>query len=390
MSYFELTALRPFERAEAESTGLTAAHAEMLELAEFAQPQFKPLPPPTGAPPFRMELRDIVGQAFVERILQRKKLVFHAVGDTGQRQHGAAAQESVAFHLERQIKNSTVADADKPSLFYHLGDVVYYNGELTRYPEQFCDPYEFYPAPIVAIPGNHDCDNVPGDTSLSAFVANFCSTAPGTPPMPGHSRRQTMTQPNVYFTLKLPWATIVGLHSNNTGDLDDPATAATPQLDWLIAELRDADPGKFLIIAVHHPPFSLDDTHGGERKIGLVLDRACAAAGRLPHLVLAGHVHDYQRFSRTQSVGTTSRVIPYLVAGAGGYGGYDGLHAVMPNVPLPSGLRLMAWNDTLPGFLRITLTPTELTCHYFVVPTPPNHRSRNVPATQVDEVTVTL
>src|SRR5580765_4189899 len=99
MANFELNALRPFERAEAESTGLTTAHAEMLELAaEFAQPQFKPLPPPTGAPPFRMELRDIVGQPFVERILQRKKLVFHAVGDTGQRQHGAAALESVAFH----------------------------------------------------------------------------------------------------------------------------------------------------------------------------------------------------------------------------------------------------------------------------------------------------
>jgi hypothetical protein len=398
MSSFRSIALRPNELVAAGPQSFLAAHlaepAAVEALADavrrFDRARFKPLPPPPGAPPFRMNLRDVVGSAVMEQITQRGKLVFHTVGDTGQHGHGAAAQESVSFHMERQIKGANVPEADKPCLYYHLGDVIYFNGELRMYPEQFYEPYQFYPAPIVAIPGNHDGENVRGETSLGAFVSNFCTTTPHIPPMPGQSRRRTMTQPHVFFTLNAPFVTIIGLYSNVTGDLDDPNGAATPQLDWLKGELQAADPGKFLIVAVHHPPFSLDNTHGGERKIGLALDEAFASAGRLPHLVLTAHVHDYQRFSRRQSVGATSRTIPYLVAGAGGYAGYEGLHKVFPNTPLPDDVELLASNDALPGFLRLTVTPTNLVSEYFVVPKPPNHVSANVPATLVDSVSVAL
>jgi|GEM_PF-4806061 len=39
-------------------------------------------------------------------------------------------------------------------------------------------------------------------------------------------------------------------------------------------------------------------------------------------MVIAGHVHDYQRLTKTMSHGTQ---IPYLVTGAGGY---HNLHAI--------------------------------------------------------------
>ena len=41
-------------------------------------------------------------------------------------------------------------------VFFHLGDVVYYFGEATYYYDQFYEPYRDYPAPILAIAGNHD------------------------------------------------------------------------------------------------------------------------------------------------------------------------------------------------------------------------------------------
>lgn len=52
--------------------------------------------------------------------------------------------------------------ASNAAFFYHLGDVVYYNGEAARYYEQYYDPYLQYDAPILAIPGNHDGEELPG------------------------------------------------------------------------------------------------------------------------------------------------------------------------------------------------------------------------------------
>lgn len=365
------------------------AAAQLMEARRaFARKRFKPLPPPTGAAPFLLRLEDVLGEDRVKAIQDAGQFVFHSVGDTGQHGHGAEAQESVAFHMERQLKTADAAST--PALFYHLGDVVYYSGELSLYPEQFYDPYQYYAAPIVAIPGNHDGDNVRGDTSLSAFVENFCTTTPEVPPMPGQSQRLTMTQPNVFFTLDAPFITLIGLYSNVTGQLDDPNGADRPQFDWLVAELKKADPGKFLVVAVHHPPFSADNQHGGELRIGRALDEAFAAANRLPHVVLTAHVHDYQRFLRKQTAGNQSREIPYIVAGAGGYAGFDNLHEVFQNVPFPPDVELLESNDQLPGFLRITVSADKLTGEYFTVPRPPNHLKENQPAQLFDTFSVTL
>jgi hypothetical protein len=242
----------------------------------------------------------------------------------------------------------------------------------------------------VAIPGNHDGDNVPSEVSLDSFIKNFCTATPGTPPMAGQSARQTMTQPNVYFTLEAPFLTIIGLYSNTTGDLDAPHAEETPQFQWFVGELRDAPTENFLIVAVHHPPFSADNVHGGEMRIGEALDRAFQTTGRLPHLVLTAHVHDYQRFSREQQVGDEVRTVPYVVAGAGGYCGFSSLHRVMSEVPFPQGVTLNKSNDKLPGFLRMTVTAEKLTGEYFVVPPPPNHDVPDHPATLFDTFTVDL
>src|SRR5205085_12387129 len=74
--------------------------------------------------------------------------------------------------------------------------------------------------------------------------------------------------------------------------------------------------------------------------------------------------HCYQRFTRKRQ----GRRIPYVVNGTGGKAGYDHLTSVDDSLELSPGVKLKAYNDTRPGFLRMTVTPTCLTGEYFTVP----------------------
>src|SRR5205085_7642757 len=80
--------------------------------------------------------------------------------------------------------------------------------------DQFYKPYEHYLAPIFAVPGNHDGDNVAPETSLEAFMRNFCSLHPVHTPEAREIQRDAMTQPNVFWTLVTPVCTIIGLYTN--------------------------------------------------------------------------------------------------------------------------------------------------------------------------------
>jgi hypothetical protein len=65
------------------------------------------------------------------------------MGDTG----------GVAQPAPQQIVAQKInADVEQPAFLYLLGDCIYYNGEISRYPQQFYEPYAHYPAPIFAVP----------------------------------------------------------------------------------------------------------------------------------------------------------------------------------------------------------------------------------------------
>jgi Calcineurin-like phosphoesterase len=301
------------------------------------------------------------------------KLVFHCVGDTGGI-HGTATEEAIATGMEQQITTAGAGDAS--SFFYNLGDVIYFNGQSTLYKSEFYEPYQYYPKLIFAIPGNHDGDTFveKGDApdaepSLYGFMQNFCATQAVT----ATPYRMTMTEPYCYWTLDAPFVTIIGLYSNVEGSLD--ARGRMDQQHFLNTQMQAADPKKKLIVAVHHPPYSLDSAHGGTPDILNAIDQATEAAGRGPDAVLSGHVHNYQRFSRV--VGT--RKIPYVVAGAGGYANDVGsLHKLQtelttPPVKLPyqttvAGVTLENYEQEQAGFLRITATAGKITFEYFRVP----------------------
>lgn len=326
---------------------------------------FQDLPAPTGLPPFHLSLDSVLSAEAIQRIHEAGRLMFHAVGDTGG-VNTPTYQETVTKYMEQDF----ATDGDltgNPSFFYHLGDVIYYAGEVQNYYWEFYEPYNLYPAPIFAIPGNHDGDVDPqfAAPSLYAFVRNFCAQAPLHTSEAGDAARRAMTQPNVYWTLETELVTIIGLYSN----CPEGGQLTQTQIDWFESELRAAPTDRPLIVAVHHPIYSAYGPHPGSQHLKDVLEQACEASNRIPHLVLSGHVHNYQRFSGPLG----SRTIPFVIAGAGGYN--QKLHQLSQefhDAQLPIQMdvgegRLESFCDTKHGYLRLEVTKATIHGDYFAV-----------------------
>lgn len=342
----------------------------------------QPLPTPTGKAPYHISLDSILTAAQMQSIQSAQKMVFHVVGDTG----GVKTpqdQENVAEHMETDFDNPDTTA--RPGFFYHLGDVVYYYGEASQYYSQFYEPYQLYPAPILAIPGNHDGDvQDPSVPSLAAFVENFCAPTPRLTKEAGDVSRDAMTEPNVYWTLDTPFATLIGLYTNvpEGGWMDDK------QIAWLASELSSAPQDKALIVSMHHPIYSADVMHSGSQYMSSTLDNAIQQTNRWPDLVFAGHVHNYQRFTRS----VANRALPYIVAGGGGYWNLHRIASDPQGNPLPTPYPVPGTNVTLEaycadrhGYLLMEATPTTLKGSYYAVPgTSPTSQ----PASLVDSFTL--
>lgn len=343
----------------------------------------QPLPTPTGKSPYHLALDSVLTPAQMQTIQSTQKLVFHVAGDTG----GVKTpqdQQNVALHMEADFDN-TDPTAARPLFFYHLGDVVYYYGEASQYYSQFYEPYQLYPAPILAIPGNHDGDvQDPSVPSLAAYVENFCAPTPRLTKEAGDVLRDAMTEPNVYWTLETPYATIVGLYTNvpEGGWLDEK------QIAWLTSELSTAPADKALIVTMHHPIYSADVFHSGSKYMEGILENAIQQSQRWPDLVFSGHVHNYQRFTRT----LVDREVPYLVVGGGGYWNLHRMVLSPQGNPLPTPYPIPNTDVTLAaycadhhGYLLLESTPSSLTGWYYAVP---GSQPNGQPATLVDTFTL--
>jgi acid phosphatase type 7 len=338
---------------------------------------FQPLPPPNGPAPYRYDLSQLLAADDVKRISDAGVMVFHTVGDSGD--YRGQEQDFVAAMMKADAES--LPANNQPAFFYHLGDVVYFAGDIIKYPDNFYTTYKDYPGFIVAIPGNHDCapddpSDGPGDPNkspLDGWVQNFMSKDPSAPGTfkTGASRTQ-MDLPNVYWTFTTPFATIIGLFSN-VGE--DEGEIHQDQIDWFRGELKAADPKLALIVTVHHPPFSGDDEHSGSSAVDQVLTASFQATGRYPNLVLSGHVHNYQRFTSAVQGPKGQLQIAYVVAGAGGYTNLGKLQKVNGAYPDPTkplalgnGLTLERYDQNNFGFLRMAVTKTQIVGTYLSAP----------------------
>lgn len=302
-------------------------------------------------------------------------MVFHICGDTGGVKN-PDAQQRVADAMEADARNNTANG--EVAFFYHLGDVVYYNGLTSEYYPQFYEPYGHYPAPIFAIPGNHDGDpfleagtREPREPSLYGWRRNFCSEDGGLTEEAGDSARPAMKLPNPFWTLETPLANFIGLYTNvpEGGEVRDDQRA------WLVAELKNAarDASKALFLCLHHPVFSADTFHSGSPVMKELMDAAIKESGAHPDIVFTAHVHNYQRFTRTRD----GQQFTYLVAGAGGYWHLHTVAKFMGAKVTPPFRQqddpevvLENYADDTHGFMRVEIEGDLITARYIAVARP--------------------
>jgi hypothetical protein len=118
------------------------------------------------------------------------------------------------------------------------------------------------------------------------------------------------------------------------------------------------------------------------------IDAACKKAGVWPHAVLAGHVHNYQRFTRTRSDGTE---IPYVSCGNGGHNAQALKGALRAPQVIQSGRGVdtvvLENYDAAPGhfgYLRVLATQKQLRIEYHPASDGPTSKTPD------DSVTVDL
>jgi len=356
---------QPVFAQPAPSPDPTGFRTPVTDQSDKELAQLEPVPAPAGGavePVLTLaQVYGDAGTAKITAIQSAGQIVFHSTGDTGSAK-GPSTQSLVADKMVADFNEPK--SADFPSFFFHLGDVVYYFGEGEYYYDQFYAPYRNYPAPIIAIPGNHDGVVYANDAAptLDAFLRNFCASTPVVTPEAGGLARTAMIAPGVYFTFDAPFVKILGVYSNV---LEDPGvisdengsntTLDNRQIAFLTAALQRAKAQKFsgaIIVAVHHPPFTGGVEHGGSPQMLADIDSACTAAGVWPHAVFAGHSHNYQRYTRLVNKFQT----PYLVVGCGGHSPLAAMRSTYRTpYKIDSTLTLENYDDTNYGYLRVVV-----------------------------------
>jgi hypothetical protein len=341
-----------------------------------------PFPDPRDLPEPVLTLAETLGVDDAELLKELKtngQIVFHATGDTGSTR-GPETQNLVA---DKMVNDFTDDDDEKPMFFFHLGDVVYSFGEAAYYYDQFYEPYRNYPAPIVALAGNHDGMVAPNTNAatLAAFLENFCATTPVVTAEAGGLSRTAQIQPGVFYTFEAPpYLRIIALYSNT---LEDPGviadggkipagTVGTSQLTFLEAALKRVKSEKFhgaLIIAHHHPAYTAGSIHGWSEQMLSQIDDICTKTGIWPHAVLSGHAHNYQRFTRAH--GDTQ--IPYIICGNGGHALAKLMRKKGASLRTPQALPIKGHADKVTlenyddqdyGYLRLVVTAEQLRIEY--------------------------
>jgi hypothetical protein len=356
------------------------AYKEIDKLNAEHRIQPLPFPPPRGqGPEPLLTLAEVFGNnaGAINAITQRKQITFHSTGDCGSTS-GPKTQNEVT---DKMISDFSDTDPREiPQFCFLLGDIVYSFGETQYYYDQFYDPYRNYHAPVLAAAGNHDgmISPLAHAKSLAAYLRNFCADPANgyvVTPEAGGLSRTAQIQPGVFFTFDAPFVRILVFYSNT---LEDPGviankTIGNSQLNFLKAALQRVKSEAFrgaLLFAHHHPPYAVGGQHSSSAAMRQQMDAICGQVGIWPHAVLAGHAHNYQRFTRLRPDKTE---IPYVICGNGGHNVQKlqktGAPLRTPQIVQPATgdgdqVTLENYDDTNYGYLRIIVDPEQLRIEY--------------------------
>lgn len=228
-------------------------------------------------------------------------------------------------------------------------DVIYPAGGVNEYLEKFYRPYKDFPAPIYAVPGNHDWYD-----GLHGFAVHFCGADPyEEPPGPRGgglrgmlrsllwrepepadpqtlercrelrpSPRQRAYQPAPYFVLETGAVDLVGIDQGIRGTLD------REQGEWLRRVSRRSSRPKVLVLG--KPIYADGEYHPCEIQGGGTVDEVVRDPANNYVATVVGDKHNYQRYPVELPDG---RVIQHVVSGGGG--AFTHATHKIPKVDLP-------------------------------------------------------
>jgi hypothetical protein len=260
---------------------------------------------------------------------------FIVAGDTGE---GDASQWAVVPRIE-QIAAQT-------DFMVIASDVIYPAGGVDDYENKFFRPYEGYPRPIYAVPGNHDWYD-----GLTGFMYHLCGQRTPPPKVAAGPRsalgrllwrkakrpdpatvadmrryrarpEQRSAQAAPYWVIDTGPVQLVGIDTGITNVLD------RAQGEWLRAVSVASRKPKILVTG---KPIYVDARyHPGEIEGGGTVDDVVRDPAANYVAAIGGDIHNYQRYPVRLPDG---RVIMYLVAGGGG----AFMHAThsIPRVSMP-------------------------------------------------------
>ncbi|MBX6385120.1 MAG: metallophosphoesterase [Microbispora sp.] len=255
-----------------------------------------------------------VDEDFRVRLDLGDEFSFLVLGDTGE---GDASQYAVVPGLLKLGADTSFAVI--------ASDVIYPTGSGNEYGDKFFRPYKDYPAPIFAVPGNHDWYD-----GLGGFMRVFCDARPlpAARLSPGGLRGLLWRKPEKideaalaearkmrpnpgpplpgpYWVIDTGRLLVVGIDTGIKGALD------REQGEWLRRISADPRP-KILITG--KPIYVNNAYHPCEIEGGGTVDEVVRDPAHNYVAAIGGDVHNYQRYP----VRAEGRLIQYVVSGGGG------------------------------------------------------------------------
>ncbi|MES9525857.1 metallophosphoesterase family protein [Streptomyces capoamus] len=278
---------------------------------------------PTGRTRSRWVARRAAAGAPADKVIRRdvpERFSFMVMGDTGE---GDDSQYAVVPGFLKESRGTDFAVI--------ASDVIYPVGAAGDYGDKFFRPYRDYPAPIYAVPGNHDWYE-----DLGAFMRVFCGDTPPLAPEPRHpltragwrsllwhrprpadeqrlararalrpAPGQQAEQPGPYWAIDAGPVRIVGIDTGLLGTVDAEQGA------WL----REVSRGPRPKILVTGSPLYVDgEYHPCPIEDGGWVDDIVRAPEHHYVAAIGGDIHNYQRYP----VDVGGRTVQYVVAGGGG------------------------------------------------------------------------
>ncbi len=262
------------------------------------------------------------GASFNYRLTVDGKQVFASTG-TARKPAGADTHFVVfgdcAADTPGQRQIAYYSAQQKPDFVFITGDIVYSRGRVEEYQQKF---FPIYNAPeaslttgapllrstlFVGVVGNHDAQptiDLKVNTDPMAYYLywnqphNGPALAVDGPNVPAFINDQAGLKAAYLAAAKANYPHAANF-SFDYGNTHWTVLDSNPYVDWTTPALRDwvlndlkSSKAKWRIVALHHPPFNSSVAHAKDQRIRVLSD--IFEQGKAD-LVLAGHVHNYQR-----------------------------------------------------------------------------------------------